>query len=235
MLQAVVFDFDGVLVNSEPLHLQAFQSTLAAHDISLSAQEYYESYVGFDDETSFRELARARHLQPDDDWVSRLVAEKTRHVKRLLAMNSPLYPGAADCVRALAARVPVAIASGALRQEILQVLSAEALSSVFTTIVAAGETARGKPAPDPYRRAVELMAHLTGTRIEPERVVGVEDSRQGLASVRAAGLRAVGLTTTFKASEIAVAELVLPQISEVTFERLSRLWPRPSEQPWMNR
>src|SRR3970040_26622 len=119
MLQAVVFDFDGVLANSEPLHLRAFQSVLSARGLALSAQEYYEAYVGFDDETVFRELAHDRGLRVTDGWVAGLTSEKMDALQRLLQGASPLFPGAAAAVRAMAARVPVAVASGAVRREIV--------------------------------------------------------------------------------------------------------------------
>jgi beta-phosphoglucomutase len=226
MLQAVVFDFDGVLANSEPLHLRAFQLALSDHGQPLSAQEYYETYVGFDDETVFRELARDRQLAATEQWIARLMSEKAGYLQQLLASASPLFSGASRCVRDLAARVPVAVASGALRQEIIQVLEMDALDGVFAAIVAAGETPRGKPAPDPYQRAVELMSVATGTSFEPARVVAIEDSIQGLESARAAGLQAVAVSTTYRAEVLTEAEavLVLPDISAVTYDRLAALW-----------
>jgi len=229
MLQAVVFDFDGVLANSEPLHLRAFQSVLSGRGVALSAQEYYEAYVGLDDETVFRQLARERGLAATDAWVAALTAEKMDVLQRLLQGASPLFPGAAGAVRAMAARVPVAVASGAVRREILQVLDGGGLTEVFTAIVAAGETELSKPAPHPYRRAVELIEVATGDALDPARVAAVEDSLQGLASARAAGLRTVALSTTFRPEALQGATMVLPDISAVTFERLNTMWTRVSE------
>lgn len=223
-LQAVVFDFDGVLANSEPLHLRAYQSVLSRQGIALSAQEYYELYVGYDDETVFQAIARDRAIPAADSWVEDLIRGKTSTVQELLARNSPLFPGAPASVRALAARVPVAVCSGAMRHEIVQVLEAGGLIDAFTAIVAAGETPRGKPAPDPYRRAVELIEAAAGTAIEPSRVVAVEDTVQGLASARAAGLRPVAVTTTFRPEVFEDAALVLPDISAVTYDGLNALW-----------
>lgn len=223
-LQAVVFDFDGVLANSEPLHLRAYQSVLSRHGVGLSAQEYYERYVGFDDETVFRELAQDRGLDVDEAWVGRLLAEKTATLQDLLAAGSPLFPGASACVRALASRVPVAVCSGAMRHEIVQVLETGGLLDLFTALVAAGDTPRGKPAPDPYLRAVELMEASAGTVIEPSQVVAIEDTLQGLASARGAGLRTIALTTTFRAEVLESATLVLPDISAVTYDRIQALW-----------
>ena len=225
-LQAVVFDFDGVLANSEPLHLRAYQSVLSRHGIALSAQEYYQLYVGYDDETVFQAIATDRGIPADGSWVEGVIREKTSTVQELLALNSPLFPGASASVRALASRVPVAVCSGAMRHEIVQVLEAGGLIDAFTAIVAAGETPRGKPAPDPYRRAVELMGAAVGRSLEPSRVVAVEDTMQGLTSARAAGLRLVAVATTFRPEAFEDAALVLPDISAVTYDGLNALWAR---------
>jgi beta-phosphoglucomutase len=223
VLQGVVFDFDGVLANSEPLHLQAFQAVLGEEDLALSAQEYYERYVGFDDEEVFSRIAHANGIDDAPAWTRRLIARKSARMQDLLSRTSTLFPGAAESVRALAARLPIAIASGAIREEILQVLDDAELTDAFAAIVAAGETRRGKPAADPYQRAVELMSLACGTWLDPPTVVAIEDSAQGLVAARAAGLRTVGLTTTYKTFETGLADLVLPGIGAVTFEQLSSL------------
>jgi beta-phosphoglucomutase len=223
LLTAIVLDFDGVIVNSEPLHLRAFQEVLAADGLALSAQAYYDVYVGLDDEGMFRALAEHRGLPGDAAWVGRMVASKAARMQALLADGSPLFAGAADRIRELAAIVPVAIASGALRHEILQVLDGAGLTSAFSAIVAAGETAQGKPAPDPYARAVELLAEQVGRAIESARVVAVEDTIQGLASARDAGLRTVAVTTTYPPVALGDANAVVASLREVTTDLLERV------------
>ena len=223
MLQAIVLDFDGVVANSEPLHLRAFQEVLAIEGQALSAQEYYDVYVGLDDMGMFRAFAEHHGLPGDAAWVRQMVASKAARMQALLAEGSPLFAGAADRIRELAAVVPVAIASGALRHEILQVLEGAGLTSAFSLIVAAGETARGKPAPDPYARAVALLAQQTGVAIDPSRVVAVEDTIQGLASAREAGLRTVAVTTTHPAEALGEADAIVGSLGEVTVGLLERL------------
>ena len=223
MLQAIVLDFDGVVVNSEPLHLRAFQEVLAVEGQALSAQEYYDVYVGLDDVGMFNAFAEHRGLPGDAAWVRQMVTSKAARMQVLLAEGSPLFAGAADRIRELAAAVPIAIASGALRQEILHVLEAAGLTSAFSVIVAAGETARGKPAPDPYAQAVTLLARLTGIAMNPSRVVAVEDTIQGLASAREAGLRTVAVTTTYPPEALAEADVVVSSLREVSIELLERV------------
>lgn len=224
MLQAIVFDFDGVIVNSEPLHLRAYQEVLGAEGISLSAREYAEQYLGLDDEGVFGALAEAHGIPARSGWVRAMIARKTARMERLLAGGGVLFAGAADCIRECAEQVPLAVASGAFRQEILHVLETVGLRGLFAAIVGAGETPRGKPAPDPYVEAIRQLGAATGTRLEASRVVAIEDSRQGLASARAAGLKCVAVTTTYPAGELAGADLVVSDISAITVERLSTLW-----------
>jgi beta-phosphoglucomutase len=222
-LQAVVLDFDGVIVNSEPLHLRAYQAVLAEDGRSLSAREYYDRYVGLDDVAVFTQLARAEGFEADRARLDALMERKSGYVQAMLAEQVPLFPGAVERVREFAAAVPVAVASGALRHEIVQVLEAAGLHGAVRVIVAAGETSRGKPAPDPYVTAVERLSDSTGAAIDPRRVVAVEDTLAGLESARAAGLRTVGVTTTCPSAALGAADLVVPNLAALTLEHLSWL------------
>jgi len=222
-LEGVVFDFDGVIANSEPLHLRVYQTLLAQEGLPLSASEYYERYLGIDDVGVFEALARDKGLDIAGDRMTGLMARKTEIFLRLARNGQVLFDGAADCMTTVAAVVPVAIASGALRHEIEQILEAAGLRAVVPVIIAAGETRRGKPAPDPYAAAVEQMSRSLGRQIDSSRVVAIEDSRTGLRSARAAGLRTLGLTTSYPANTLIEAEYVLADISQVTLERLDAL------------
>ncbi len=222
-LEGVVFDFDGVIANSEPLHLRVYQTLLAQEGLAFSASEYYERYLGIDDVGVFEALARDKGLDIASDRMTGLIARKTEIFLRLVRNGQVLFDGAADCVTTVAAVVPVAIASGALRHEIEHILDGAGLRALVPVIIAAGETPRGKPAPDPYAAAVEQMSRGVGRPIDPSRVVAIEDSRTGLRSARAAGLRTLGLATSYPASTLTEADYVLADISQVTLERLDAL------------
>jgi beta-phosphoglucomutase-like phosphatase (HAD superfamily) len=146
-LQAIVFDFDGVIANSEPLHLLAFQQALAEDGVDLSASEYYERYLGYDDVGMFEALGRDRGLSMTGGRVAELVARKGDHMQALLRSGSVLFPGALEFIREAAAAVPIAIASGALRHEIDEIIGAAGVRDLFSTIVAAGDTPESKPSP----------------------------------------------------------------------------------------
>jgi beta-phosphoglucomutase len=225
-LEGVIFDFDGVIANSEPLHLRVFQALLADEGLAFPASEYYERYLGLDDVALLDALARDKGLRLDGR-VSALIARKTSLFLRLASAGDVLFPGAAACLRAVAARVPIAIASGALRHEIQHVLDEAGIGSLVPVIVAAGDTARSKPAPDPYAHALDRLVELAGRPLSPGRVVGIEDSGRGLESARGAGLRTVGVATSYPAAALQ-AERVVPDISHVTFAMLDQLASSPA-------
>src|SRR5262245_20229802 len=133
-LQAIVFDFDGVIANSEPLHLQAFQQALAEDGVELSASDYYSRYLGYDDVGMFEALGRDRGLPMTEGRVADLVARKGDRMQRLLRSGSVLFPGALEFIREAAEVVPIAIASGALRHEIDEIIDAAGVGNLFATI-----------------------------------------------------------------------------------------------------
>ena len=126
-LQAIVFDFDGVIADSEPLHLRAYQQALAEEGIALSREEYFERYLGYDDVGMLEALASDRGLAMTGGHITALVARKGEKLQAMLNGGEVLFPGAAAFVRTAAAAVPIAIASGALRHEIVQIIDGAGL------------------------------------------------------------------------------------------------------------
>lgn len=220
---AVVFDFDGVLANTEPLHLRVYQMLAAEHGFGFTADEYYSRYLGFDDVGVFEALSRDKGLRVEGDRMAALIDRKTVLFQSLVRESPVLFPGTPACLRAMRAACPIAIASGALAHEIALILDSAGLDGVVPVIVAAGDTARGKPAPDPYRLAMHRLSAALGRSLRPEASVAIEDSRWGLESARDAGLLTVGLTTSYPASELGDPDLVLSDIAEATPARLGAL------------
>jgi len=228
-LRAVIFDFDGVIADSEPLHFEGFRRVLARQGIALSRSEYYEKYLGFDDAGAFRAVLADHGQAGDDPRVAALVAAKLALFPEVIAGQSVIYEGAGACIARLAAAVPLAIASGAALEDIEVVLTGSGLRERFHAVVAAEHTPRSKPHPDPYLHAVELLRGLgvvpAGAR--SREIVAIEDSVWGLQSARDAGLRTVGVTTSYPAAALDIADLVVPSLDAVTVERLEALVARP--------
>jgi beta-phosphoglucomutase len=223
-IRAIVFDFDGVIANTEPLHFRAYRDVLATVGIALDEPEYYARYLGYDDVGAFRAMSADRGRPLSSEAIATLVACKAVRIEELERESSVLFPGAADAVRRMAADFPIAIASGALRAEIVRVLEATGLAPLFVDIVAAEDTPLSKPAPDPYQRAVELL-RKAAIDLTPAECVAVEDSRWGLESARAAGLRTLAVTQTYPGEVLAeAADSILPSLDALTTGFLARVF-----------
>ena len=227
MLRAIVFDFDGVIANSEPLHFAAYREVLAEDGLTLTERDYYERYLGFDDVGAFEAILRDRGAAPDRARVADLVARKAVRLEILERDVSVLFPGAADAVRRASAAMPIAIASGARGEEIRRVLAREGLTACFTAIVAAEDTPVSKPAPDPYLRALSLLRAAGSPALEAGGCVAIEDSLWGLQSARAAGMRTVAVTNTYAQSALdGAADLVIASLEAMDLDILAGLCSR---------
>jgi len=222
VIKAVVFDFDGVLADSEPLHFRAFRDVLRGVSLALTEEAYYARYLGYDDVRAFQAIAQDSGITLTEAEVGHLVAQKAVRLEALERGTSVLFPGARNAVIRMAARRPIAIASGARREEIERTLDREGLRSHFPVLVAAEDTAASKPDPAPYRRAVELLA-LQRTGLRAFECVAVEDSRWGLVSARDAGLRTIAVTHSYPAAALTDADAVIDHLDGLTEERLIAL------------
>ena len=223
-LRAIVFDFDGVIANSEPLHLRAYASVLAREGVTLTEQDYYARYLGFDDVGAFAAIARDRGLSWSPGFVRTLVERKAVDLEALERHASVLFPGAADAIRRAAAIVPIAIASGARGEEIRRVLRREQLESFFAAIVSAEDTPVSKPAPDPYLHAIaRLGTSIGGAPLAPADCVAIEDSKWGLESARAAGLHTIAVTNTYGKSALGAADAVISSLEVLDMDAVAAL------------
>ena len=205
---SIVFDFDGVLADSEPLHLATYQEVLSSLGGTLTREDYYANLLGYSDADVFRLLAARYGWSLDAGHIQMLIDQKSAIFDAAVAAGGVLYPGAAECVARLAGVFPLGIASGALRHEIELALAGAGLASSVRFIVGAGEPAPSKPAPDPYLRAAELHG------VPPSSCVAIEDSRWGIQSAKAAGMKCVGITNTYPASELTAADAVIESLEQ---------------------
>ena len=223
-LRAIVFDFDGVIANSEPLHFRGYRDVLAGEGVALTERDYYSQYLGFDDVGAFEAIGRRHGAAWSDDRIKDLVARKAARLEVLERDVSVLFPGAADAIRRASAVMPIAVASGARGEEIRRVLRREQLDTFFTAIVSAEDTPVSKPSPEPYLRALDLLRAARGAAIDAARCVAIEDSRWGLESARAAGMRTIAVTNTYdKAALTAYADAVIPSLAQFDLDVVASL------------
>ena len=210
--RAVVFDFDGVLADTEGLHLSAFQDVFAARGWTLDRQAYFDNYLGYDDRDLVRAFAADQSLRLGAAEIEAILLDKSRQYDRRVAAGSILYPTATAAVTRLGSTFRLAIASGSLRGEILAILRVNNLADAFRVIVGADDVARSKPAPDAYAAAVERLG------VSPSAAVAIEDSHWGLTAAKAAGLRTIGITTSYAAPALTLADTIVDSLDEVTVE-----------------
>jgi beta-phosphoglucomutase-like phosphatase (HAD superfamily) len=221
-VRAAIFDYDGVIANSEPLHFVALRDTLQEDGVRITEDEYYRLYLAYDDRGALR-LALEHHGVPfDAERVDRLARRKAVIFEKLLP-TVPFFPGVPALVRTLAAEVPLAIASGARREEIEAILTAGGLRDAFAAIVGADDVVRGKPDPEPYLTAAARLAlHAPGLR--PEECVAFEDSLPGIAAARNAGMKVVAVTNSFPAARLTAAHHVVGSLEELDGTSLRALF-----------
>ena len=211
-VRGVIFDFDGVIADTETLHLRAYQKALGRVELSLTRAAYYERYLGYDDIGVFTTLARDQGVSLERDQLTQLVAVKGQHLAALRGTQDVLFPGAAGCIRRLASVTTLGIASGALRAEIDDILREGKLGQYFSVIIGADDVEHTKPAPDAYQAAVTVVA---GSTPDWNRYVAIEDSPWGLEAALAAGLRRIGITNSYPAAMLTDAEIIVDDLSEV--------------------
>jgi beta-phosphoglucomutase len=207
---AVLFDFDGVIVNSEPLHLQAFVKTLEAEKIELTPEEYYRDLIGFDDRGAIQHVYQERDLPLEPKTLLRLMTRKSEVMMELIDQNHyKSLPGVEEFIRGLWRHYPLAICSGALKDEIEAMLEGIGLRDCFNIIVAAEDVTVGKPDPQGYLLTAKLVSEKIGKPIKPADCLVVEDAPTVIKSVKSAGFKVLGVATTYQAEQLTEADWVV--------------------------
>ena len=215
--RAVLFDFDGVIVNSEPLHFYAFHEVLKAERVEITEDEYYRELIGFDDRGGFRHVFEKRGLPLEPKTLLALMARKSGVMMELIhERRFHALPGVEEFVRGLWRTTPLAICSGALREEIEAMLEGVALRDCFSVIVAAEDVTVGKPDPQGYLLTLQLLsekiarsaAHPAAGQalLKPADALVVEDAPKVISSVKAAGFPTLGVATSYPLMKLADAD-----------------------------
>lgn len=208
-VRAVLFDFNGTLSDDEPVLCELFIHLFAEHGRPLSAQEYFDQLAGFSDPEIVRIWLGRDH--PD---VEAVIEERVKRYRAAVADGSTVHEHVREAVRYAAERVPVGVVSGAARAEIEPVIEASGLAPLFRTIVSSDDVARGKPDPEGYLRALEVLD------VPPEDVLVFEDTEAGVASAKAAGMRCVAVVGTLAPERLRAADELAERIDVELMRRL---------------
>lgn len=224
-VQAVIFDFDGIVVDSEPLHHQAFVRVLTPLGLDFSWDTYRDVYLGFDDRDVFRERFKRGGRSLDEALLRDLMADKARaFVEIVHAGGVTPYSGVVALIQLLSTHLPIAICSGALQSDIDPILDILGLSGVFPVMVTADQVHVSKPDPESYRLAVKRLQQQYPERVtDPARCVAIEDTPAGIAAATGAGLKVVAVTNTYAATELETAQRIIDSLASVDLDLLNQV------------
>jgi HAD superfamily hydrolase (TIGR01509 family) len=224
---ATLFDFNGVLVDDEHVHLDAFRDTLAPLGISLTEEDYWKKYLGFDDVGAFEAILKDAGRSASADDVAALVEAKRPHYLERAKTALKSFPGAAELIAQRAGLGPVAVVSGALRDEIELGLNHLQARHHVQHIVAAEDTTASKPNPEGYRMAVAWVADRIGSD-GARRALVIEDSLAGIQAAKAIGLPCVAVAHSYSKEELggSQADVVVDRIADITPALLGELYQR---------
>jgi HAD superfamily hydrolase (TIGR01509 family) len=225
MLQAVIFDFDGVIADTEPLHFKAYNRILKGYGIKIAKKAYYRDYLGYTDHDCFEIIKKSHPDNLGKTSVKTLMQQKSAAYLDLLKDQSCVISHVAEFLQMLAANnLTIAICSGGLRNEIETVLLRARLHDFFEVIVTANEIKKGKPDPEGFNLALQLLnSRHQGKTIKAGDCVVVEDSHWGLDAAKAAGMHTVAVTNSYAADELATAEMVVDNLGQLAIEDLQKL------------
>jgi len=226
MLKGVIFDFDGVIVDTEKFHYQAFQNALKPFGIGYSWQEYVKYYIGFDDRDAFKESFKANRLALPDSMLLDLIETKAENFKKIALTEVVSYPGVIDLVTSLAENIPIAICSGALYTDIEPILKGLGILNLFSCVISAENVAVSKPDPTSYKLALKSLQKLFPDKlIASNNIVAIEDTPAGIASAKGAGLSVLAVTNSYPSDELKNADSVVSSLENINQKKLQDILP----------
>jgi beta-phosphoglucomutase len=209
-LAGVIFDFDGVIVDTEPLHYRAFVDILEPEGFSFSWEDYREIYMGMDDREAFDTVFTRNGQELDAERRSALIAAKAKHFPALAAAaDLAPYPGVEALIREVAASLPLGLCSGALELDILPMLDRFDLRDCFDALVTAEQVSRSKPDPESYCLALERLGLPN-----PGAVIAIEDTPAGIRSASEAGCRVLAVSNSHPPTALSQADWVVSALSD---------------------
>lgn len=201
--EAVIFDFDGIIVDTEPLHYKSFQQVLAPLGFEFTWQEYLDDYIGFDDRDAFREAFAANNKKLDTNQLHSLISQKAQAFQNVIKDGVSAYPGTVELIHKLRnARIPLAICSGALKSDIEPILLMLNLTDCFDTIVTADDVATSKPDPECYEIAFSKLLALQIKPFTKGNTFAIEDTPAGIYAARKADLNVCAVTNSYAAEKL---------------------------------
>ena len=226
MLKAVIFDFDGVVSDSEMLHYKALNEIFAKYGVDVPKKVHWQKYLGYSDIENIEAVSRDYDMGLTDEQVVEIARQKTEVFDELVKTETTIIDGVAEFVGMLTENgIPLAICSGSTASDIKLMLDGCEFANAFRAIITADDVSKGKPDPEGFLLALEkLNETIDGDRILPQECVVIEDSGWGLATAKTAGMHTVAVTNTYPAEKLAnLADIIVGKLNELTMDDLGKL------------
>ena len=225
MLKALIFDFNGIIVDDEPIHFELFRRILGEEGLELTEENYYARYLGFDDRGAFSAAYRENGRLLDESLLARLIGRKAVYYQTAIQNKVTIFPGVEKLIASLAPALPLAVASGALRKEIETILTTAGLVKHFSVIISAEDVNHGKPEPEIFLKALAgLNAQVKSSdRITAADCLVIEDSKEGIRGARRAGMKCLAVSNSHPAELLQEANAVVTSLEDVDLFLLEKL------------
>lgn len=229
MIQSIFFDFNGVIIDDEPIQMRVYQEVLRAYEINLT-EEWYLDALGMDDKTFVRAIFKRADKQLSPKTLDSVLEAKTRAHRAMMEAELPFFLGVLTFLKAAARHFPLGLVSMASKVEVEYVLEQARLLPLFSVVVTAGDVSACKPAPDCY---IFALARLNEKRQQqrllpllPDECLAVEDAPPGIISAREAGMRTLGVTNTVTEAELraAHADVVTGTLADWTVDAVKLVY-----------
>ncbi len=224
MLKAVIFDFDGVITDSEVLHLRAFNRSLVPYGVEIPTKDYYTNYLGFSDFDCYKTLIDNGLLNIDEQQIGCIIKKKSKLFEELSKTEGRTIEGVHEFLQMLEKnKIPMAICSGSLIVEIEVMLEESRLRHFFAEIVSAEQVKKGKPHPEGFILALQKLNKNCPPPIAAGECIVIEDSHWGLQAGKAAGMHTIAVTNSYDAGQLTIAEKIVAHLNELTINDLQQL------------
>ena len=224
MIRAIIFDLDGTLADTEPLHFEALARVLRAEGIELGRDDYFSRLIGLDDRDCFTTVLKENCRNASEGSLAAMVGRKAGIYQRMIAGRDVTYPGASDFVRKCAERFPLIVATGTLRAEAETILKAAGVRELFVDIIAAEDVEHGKPSPEGFEKALGRLGFMLRLRppLEPNECLVIEDTVAGVEAAQRAGMRVLAVCHNAEPDELGKADIIRESLAGVDLDQVLR-------------
>ncbi|MGI9553731.1 MAG: HAD family hydrolase [Thermodesulfobacteriota bacterium] len=224
MLKAIIFDFDGIIADTEPTHLEAFKKVLEEIDISLNDNDYYENFLAFDDKKLFSEILKINNREIQENFVETLIKKKNVLVTSFFSEYVVLFPGFQNFLGKVKNNYRLSIASGALKSEIVFVLEKFNIENEFSVITAADDVLNCKPDPEVFIKSLKSLNEANNEAILPDECLVIEDSVYGIEAAKKANMKCLAMTHTYSADYLKDADIVVNNYNDLDMAKVEEIF-----------